>query len=307
MPRSVRFDEFGSREVLHLVETARPWPGAGQLVVRVMAAGLNAIDAKAFRDERVAARFGVTAPSGLGQDFAGFVEEVGDGVTGFTVGEAVFGSVPFATFADFVVVHADGAVLHKPDPLTFEVAGSLATVGRTAMATTASLRLREHDTVLVSAVAGGVGVLAAQLAVRAGATVIGTASEVHHDYLEGLGVVPVTYGDGLADRIRDVLDGDRITAVLDNHGAETIEAALELGVPVDRINTIAAFGPAAHGARTVGGSAAGNAELAEIAAMLAEDECLLPIDSIFPIERVAEAFARLEAGHVRGKIVLVTD
>lgn len=307
MPRFVQFDAFGSRDGLQLVDRERPWPGPGELVVRVMAAGLNAIDYKTFRDERTAGRFGVTVPSGLGQDFSGFVEEVGDGVTGFTVGEAVFGSAPFRTFADYVVVPADGAVLHKPDALTFEVAGALATVGRTAAATTASIGLGEDDTVLVSAVAGGVGVLAAQLAVRAGATVIGTASEAHHAYLEGLGIVPVTYGDGLVDRVLAVLDGGAVTAVLDNHGAETIEAGIALGVPIERINTIAAHGAAARGARTVGGAAAGNAELAELAGLLAEDECLLPIDSIFPIERVIEAFARLEAGHVRGKIVLVTD
>lgn len=307
MPRFVQFEEFGSRDALRLVDRPRPWPGPGELVVRVMAAGLNAMDYKIYRDEQSATRFGVTVPSGLGQDFSGFVEEVGDGVTGFTVGEAVFGSAPFRTFADFAVVPADGAVVHKPDALTFEVAGSLATVGRTAAATTASLGLGEDDTVLVSAVAGGVGILAAQLAVRSGATVIGTASEEHHAYLEALGVVPVVYGDALVERVRDVLDGGALTAVLDNHGPETIDAGIELGVPVERINTIAAFGPAARGANTVGGRAAGNEELTWLAGMLAEDQCVLPIDSIFPIERVIEAFARLEAGHLRGKIVLVTD
>ncbi|MGJ4843058.1 NADP-dependent oxidoreductase [Leifsonia sp. Le1] len=307
MPRCVQFDEFGSRDALRIVDTERPWPGPGELVVRVMAAGLNAIDVKAYRDADVASRFGVTVPSCLGQDFSGFVEEVGEGVTRFTVGEAVFGSAPFRTFADFIVVQEDGAVLHKPDPLTFEAAGALATVGRTAVATTASIGLTEDDTVLVSAAAGGVGVLAAQLAVRAGATVIGTAASENHAYLDGLGIVPVAYGDGLADRVLAALDGGALTAVLDNHGRETIEVGIALGVPVERINTIAAFGPDALGARTVGGSAAGNEELAWLAGLLAEDECILPIDSIFPIERVIEAFARLEAGHVRGKIVLVTD
>lgn len=179
-------------------------------------------------------------------------------------------------------------------------------VGRTAVASTASLSLGEHDVVLVSAAAGGVGVLACQLAVRAGATVVGTASEENHDFLEGLGVLPVRYGEGLADRVRSVLDGDRPTAVLDNHGEEAIEAGQQLGVPLNRINSIAVFGPAARGARSVGGSAAGNVELAELAALLAENELVLPIDSIYPIERTAEAYGRLEAGHVRGKIVIVT-
>ncbi len=308
MPRFVQFSDFGSRDGLTVVDRPRPWPGPGQLLVRVMAAGLNLVDTKVYRDEAVAARFGVTVPSGLGLEFAGFVEEVGDGVTRFRVGEAVFGSAPYASEADFAIVAEDGVLLHKPDALTFEVAGALTVVGRTALASVRSLRLSEHDTVLVSAAAGGVGVLAAQLAIRSGAEVIGTASEENHDFLEGLGVTPVLYGEGLADRVRELLDdGVRLTAALDNHGPETIDAAIELGVPSERINTIAVFGPKARGANTVGGSAATLDDLAEIADLIAENELVLPIDSIFPIERVVEAYARLEAGHVRGKIVLVTE
>jgi NADPH:quinone reductase-like Zn-dependent oxidoreductase len=308
VPRVVQFEEFGSRDGLKVVDKPRPWPGPGQILVRVMAAGLNAVDAKVYRDERAGARMGVTVPSGVGQDFAGFVEELGDGVTRFTVGQAVFGSAPFASVADFSIVPEDGQVVQKPEPVTFEVAGSLGVVARTAMASVRSLGLGENDTVLVSAAAGGVGVLAAQLAVRAGATVIGTASEVNHDFLDGLGIIPVAYGDDLAARVREVLDdGDRVTAVLDNHGPDTIDAAIELGVPVERINTIAAFGPAARGARTVGGSSATNDDMLEVAELIAENELVLPIDSIYPIERVVEAYGRLEGGHLRGKIVVVTE
>lgn len=307
MPRFVQFEEFGSRDYLHVVERERPWAGPGQLLVRVMAAGLNPMDYKAYRSEQAAAHMGVTLPSGIGQDFAGFVEELGEGVTRFELGQAVLGTAPFASIADFVVVPEDGQVIAKPDPLTFEAAGSLGVVGRTAVATVRSLDLHERDTVLVSAAAGGVGVLAAQLAVRSGATVIGTASEENHEFLESLGIIPVAYGDGLAERVKDVLDDDHVTAVLDNHGPDTIEAALELGVPIERVNTIAVFGPEAHGARNVGGRAAGNDELAELADLLAENELVLPIDSIYPIERTVEAFGKLESGHLRGKIVIVTD
>ncbi|WP_431247060.1 NADP-dependent oxidoreductase [Leifsonia xyli] len=307
MPRFVQFEEFGSRDYLHIVERERPWPGPGQLLVRVMAAGLNPMDYKAYRDERAAARMGVTLPSGIGQDFAGFVEDIGEGVTRFERGQAVFGTAPFASVADFVVVPEDGQVVAKPDALTFEAAGSLGVVGRTAMATVRALDVHERDTVLVSAAAGGVGVLAAQLVVRSGATAIGTAGEENHEFLESLGIIPVAYGDGLADRVRDLIDDDHVTAVLDNHGADTIEAALELGVPIERVNSIAVFGPDAHGATNVGGYAGTNDDLAELAGLLAENELVLPIDSIYPIERTVEAFGRLEAGHVRGKVVIVTD
>ncbi|WP_431280138.1 NADP-dependent oxidoreductase [Leifsonia poae] len=308
MPRFVQFDEFGSREYLKIVRRERPWPGPGQVLVRVMAAGLNMFDCTVYRDEKAAGMFGVTVPSGIGHDFSGFVEEIGEGVTRFAVGDAVFGTAPFSSLADFTIVAENGQVVHKPSPLTFEVAGALGTVGRAAMASVASLALREHDTVLVSAACGGVGVLAAQLAVRAGAEVIGTASEVNHDYLSGLGVIPVEYGDGLVERVLEVLDdGDRITAVLDNHGADTIDAAFELGVPPERINTIAAYGPEARGASTIGGTHGTNEDLVALAEMLAENELVLPLDSIYPLERVAEAYERLEAGHLRGKIILVTD
>ena len=135
MPRFVQFEEFGSRDYLQVVERDRPWPGPGQLLVRVMAAGLNPMDFKAYRSEQAAAHMGVTLPSGIGQDFSGFVEELGEGTSRFELGQAVLGTAPFASVADFVVVPEDGAVIAKPDPLTFEVAGSLGVVGRTAMAT----------------------------------------------------------------------------------------------------------------------------------------------------------------------------
>ncbi|NEN07460.1 NADP-dependent oxidoreductase [Diaminobutyricibacter tongyongensis] len=308
MSRFVQFEEYGPPENLKVVNVQPPWPGPGEVRVRVMAVGLNAVDYKAMAGGPAVNAFGLKLPSGIGYDFSGFVDEVGAGVTRYTPGDAVLGSKPFEAAADFVIVAEDGQLIPKPAALTFEVAGALGAVGRTAMASVASLELDESDTVLVSAAAGGVGVLACQLAIRAGATVIGTASAANHDYLSDLGVIPVEYGEGLADRIRESLhDGQPLTAALDNHGPETIDVAIELGVPVERINTIAAYGPAARGAAHVGGSRATNDHLAEIAELLAQGELVLPIDSIFPIERAAEAYRRLAAGHVRGKVILVTD
>jgi NADPH:quinone reductase-like Zn-dependent oxidoreductase len=308
MSRFVQFDEYGSPENLKVVNVQPPWPGPGEIRVRVMAVGLNAVDYKALAGGPAVSAFGLTLPSGIAYDFSGFVDEVGEGVTGYTPGDAVLGSKPFEAAADFVIVPASGQLVHKPQALTFEVAAGLPVVGRTAMMSVASLGLDESDTVLVSAAAGGVGILACQLAIRAGATVVGTASVTNHEFLSDLGVIAVEYGEGLADRIRDVLpDGQQLTAALDNHGPETIDAALALGVPIERINTVAAYGPAARGASRAGGREATNEHLAEVAELIAEGELVLPIDSIFPIERAAEAYRRLAAGHVRGKIVLVTD
>ncbi|WP_345761470.1 NADP-dependent oxidoreductase [Diaminobutyricibacter sp. McL0608] len=308
MSRFVQFDEYGSPENLKVVNVQPPWPGPGEVRVRVMAIGLNAVDYKVLAGGPAANAFGLTLPSGIGYDFSGFVDEVGAGVTQYTPGDAVFGSKPFEAAADFVIVPVDGQLVPKPAALTFEVAGALAVVGRTAMMSVASLDLDESDTVLVSAAAGGVGILVCQLAIRAGATVVGTASIANHDFLSELGVIAVEYGDGLVERIREALpDGQPLTAALDNHGPETIDAALELGVPIERINTIAAYGPAARGASRAGGREATNEHLAEVAELIAQGELTLPIDSIFPIERAAEAYRKLAAGHVRGKIILVTD
>lgn len=308
MARSVRFEEFGSRENLRIVKVSPPWPGPGEVRVHVMAVGLNPVDCKVLNGGPAASSFGITLPSGIGYDFAGFVDEVGAGVTRFTPGDAVYGTKPFEAAADFVIVREDGQLHHKPPTMTFDVAGALPSVGRTAAASVASLGLDETDTVLVSAAAGGVGVLACQLAISEGATVIGTASEANHDYLTSLGVIPVEYGDGLAERILEAMpDGYRLTAVLDNHGVETIEVAFELGVPVERINTIATYGPAARGAARIGGRHASNDDLDRVAALIAEGELELPIDSVFPLERIVEAYRRLEEGHLRGKVILVTD
>jgi NADPH:quinone reductase-like Zn-dependent oxidoreductase len=306
MPRLVEIPSFGGPDVLRVRQVESSAAGTGEVRVRVLAAGLNPVDWKIFAGGQAAVSYGVTLPSGNGNDFAGVVEEVGAGVTRFAPGDAVLGGYRFFAQADYFVVSEEKLVL-KPADLAFEQAGSLDIAGRTAWASVRSQSLTAEDTVLVSAAAGGVGVLAAQLALRAGATVIGTASEHNHEYLRDLGVIPVSYGDGLADRVR-VVAPQGVTAVLDNFGPSTIDAARELGVPAERINTIAAHGylpelPIAH----VGGSFADRDDLAAVAALIASGEIDLPIDSIYPLERVAEAYERLIAGHLRGKIVLVTD
>lgn len=305
MSRYVRYEEFGGPEVLQLVKVEPPRAATGQVRVRVMAAGLNPVDYKIFHGGPAAETYGAHLPSGVGNDFSGVIDEVGEGVTAFEIEDAVLGGARNEAQADFVVLAADGQIVAKPDALEFETAGSLAVAGRTAWATVESLDLTSEDTVLVSAAAGGVGVLAAQLALKKGATVIGTASTSNHEFLRSLGVVPVVYGDGLADRLRESAP-QGITAVLDNHGQDTIDVALKLGVPAGRINSIATFG-GPEGVTHIGGADATNDDLSHVAQLLADGELVLPIDSVYPLERVAEAYTKLEAGHVRGKIVLVTE
>jgi len=303
MARYVRFDHFGGPEVLHIVtEDEPPQAGPGQVRVRVHAAGLNPVDWKIMKGGPAAAQYHGVPPCGNGNDFSGVVDQVGEGVTTLQTDDAVLGGKRMFAQADYVVIDA-GKVIRKPEGLDFDRAGALDIVGRTAWATVQSLHLTERDTVLVSAAAGGVGVLAAQLARRTGATVIGTASPGNADFLRSLGVIPVAYGEGLADRLREV--APRITAALDNHGPATIDVALKLGVPGHRINTIAARGHRADaGIAGVGGAQAGIEDLAHVADLIASGELVLPIDSVYPVERVREAYEHLIRGHLRGKIVL---
>ena len=304
MARYVRIEEFGGPEVLSIVHEEQPQAGRGEVRVRVHTAGLNPVDYKIFHGGPTAVRYEAVPPCGNGNDFAGVIDELGDGVTGFQVGDAVFGGKRMHAQADFVVVDAT-RILKKPATLTFEQAGSLDIAGRAAWASVATLGLTAEDTVLIGAAAGGVGTLACQLALRTGATVLGTASPVNHDFLRDLGVVPVAYGDGLVARVRAITPS--VTAALDYNGAATIDAALELGVPGGRINTIAARGHrSGTGISEVGGQAADIDDLRALATRIANGEIVLPIDRVVPLEEVQQAYRYLMAGHLRGKVALVT-
>jgi enoyl reductase len=247
--------------------------------------------------------YGGELPSGNGNDFAGVVDALGDGVTEFAVGDAVFGGARHRAQADYIVVGAD-TLLHRPEGLSVEQAAGLDIVGRTALASVRAIAPGPGDVVLVSAAAGGVGGLAAQLAIRAGATVVGTASPANHEYLRSLGVIPVAYGDDLVERLRDAAPGP-FTAALDNHGRHSIDSALALGVDPSRLNTIADRSAVAeYGITAVGGGAATVHELVDLAALIAAGEIQFPIDSTYPLEQVREAYEHLLAGHLRGKVVL---
>jgi NADPH:quinone reductase-like Zn-dependent oxidoreductase len=302
--KAVRFDEYGGVEVMKVVDVPRPVPGAGQVLVQVKAAGINPGEAK-IRSGALSARWPATFPSGQGSDLAGIVTETGPGVTGVSVGDEVTGWTDNrASQAEYVVVEEQDLTA-KPAGVPWEVAGALFVAGTTAYAAIRAVSLTEGDTVVVAGATGGVGSLAVQLARRAGATVIGLASEAHHSWLTGHGVIPVTYGDGVADRIRQV--ADKVDAFIDTFGAEYVELALELGVEPSRIDTIANFQAVArYGVKAEGNTAGSSASiLAELTALIAAGELEVPIAATFPLDRVQDAYRRLAEGHVLGKIVLV--
>ncbi|MEU2621044.1 NADP-dependent oxidoreductase [Streptomyces sp. NPDC007157] len=306
MSKAVRYDEFGGIDVLRVDEVERPVPGGGQVLVRVKAAGVNPSEA-AIRTGAVANLFPSTFPSGQGSDLAGVVEEVGAGVAGFAPGDEVIGfTQKRASHAELVLVEA-GDLTRKPEKVSWEVAGSLYVVGVTAWGAVHSVRLEKGETVVVSGAAGGVGSLAVQLARRTGATVIGLASESNREWLEGHGVIPVAYGDGVADRIRAAAPGG-VDAFIDTFGDGYVELALALGVATERIDTIADFAAAQkYGVKTDGGAAAGPGAdvLAELAGLIADGHLEVPIANVYPLALVREAYTELERRHTHGKIVLV--
>jgi NADPH:quinone reductase-like Zn-dependent oxidoreductase len=304
MPQAVRFDGYGGIDVLRVVEVDRQVPGPGQVLVRVKTAAINPGEA-AIRKGLFAERWPSTFPSGQGSDLAGVVEELGEGVDGFTVGEEVIGYTDErASQAELVLVAATN-LIHRPSNVSWEEAGSLFVVGTTAYAAVRAVSLSPGDTVVVSGAAGGVGSVTVQLAKIAGATVIGLASKPNHGWLADHDVIPVVYGDGVADRIRAAAGG-HVDAFIDTFGADYVELALELGVRPDRINTIANFAAIAkYGVRGEGNAAAASADvLAHLAGLIAEGRLHIPIARVYPLAEVRDAYAELEKRHVRGKIVL---
>jgi NADPH:quinone reductase-like Zn-dependent oxidoreductase len=300
MPRAVRFDRFGDPSVLYLADVPLEDPGPGQVRVRMRAAGLNPVD---YKIRCGTSRYPVTPPAGSGRELAGVVEAVGPGVERLTVGAEVFGTIPGGALADAVVA-AETYFARRPDDVPAVVAGGLALAGQTAWDALASQPLEAGETIVLSAAAGGVGSILSQLALLRGLRVIGTAGAANDEWLRLIGVTPVHYGDGLAARLREAADGEPIAAVFDLHGPETIEAALELGVPPERINTNATD-PTPYGVRAVGRGPTSIPTLGRLAALVADGTLTVPIAAVYPLEQVREAFERLEQGHLRGKVVLV--
>ncbi|MGH3562865.1 MAG: NADP-dependent oxidoreductase [Mycobacterium sp.] len=303
--RAVRFDRYGGREVLYVADVDVPSPAEGEVLVEVRAAGVNPGEA-AIRSGAMHDMFPATFPSGQGSDLAGVVTALGPNVTGFAVGDEVAGfSLRRSSHATHVVVPV-GQLIHKPGQLSWEVAGSLYVVGVTAYAAVRAVAPQPGETVAVSAAAGGVGHLVVQLLLVHQARVLGIASPDNADWLRAHGVTPVAYGDGLADRLRKAAPNG-IDAFIDLFGPDYIELAIELGVAPERIETIISFQKAGEvGAKAEGSADASTPDvLAEMAALIASGTIDFEVAATYPLDRVADAFERVEQRHTRGKVVLL--
>ncbi|MFG2042812.1 NADP-dependent oxidoreductase [Dactylosporangium sp. NPDC048998] len=298
--KALQYSDYGPSSVLRVVDVPEPQPAAGRIRIAVRAVGVNPYDWKVR-----SGAFGDTTPSRLPvvphSDAAGVVDAVGEGAEGVAVGDEVFGVAPGGAAAELAVLRVWAV---KPAAMSFEEAAGMPNVVETAGRALDLLGLRKGQTLLVNGAAGGVGIAAVQLAVARGATVIGTASERNHEFLRGLGAIPVTYGAGLPGRVRAVAPGG-LDLALDTAGRGAVADLVTLTPAPADVVSIADFDAPRLGARVTDGSE-GRAwqTLAEAAALFAEGRFTMPVDRTFPLAEAAAAHDLSESGHVRGKVVL---
>ena len=301
--RAVQFDEYGGPEVLHVGEAEEPHAGPGQVRVAVRAAGVNPIDWKR-RSGAMAQVMPAEFPSTPGDEVAGVVDEVGDGVDDVAVGDEVFGFAVGGGAAEYAVLDHYAA---KPAGLSWAEAAGLPVAVETAVRALDLLGVEEGQTVLVNGAAGGVGTAAVQFARARGARVIGTAGEANHEFLRTLGAEPTTYGDGMVDRVRQ-LAADGVDRALDTAGHGALPALVELTGSPDAVVTIADFSAPEHGVRvTTGADTRAWHALGQAAELSAAGRFSMPVQQTFPLEGAAEAQRVSQDGHVRGKLALVVE
>ncbi|KJK59155.1 NADP-dependent oxidoreductase [Saccharothrix sp. ST-888] len=307
--KAIAIRQYGGPEVVEYTELPDPKVGPDSVLVRVRAAGVNPVDWK-IREGYLDGLLDVHFPLIMGWDLAGVVQAVGGAVTEFKPGDEVIGyvrkdSVEHGTYAELVSAPVRTLAL-KPAALDWAQAGGLPLAGLTAyQGLVKALRVRSGETVLVHAAAGGVGSLAVQIAKALGARVIGTASERNHAYLRGLGAEPVTYGAGLADRVRALAPGG-VDAALDLVGGTAVAVSLELVADPARIASITDYGVVAQGGHYVF-VRPDTADLTELATLADAGKLTVPVASTFPLAQAASAQALNAEGRTRGKIVLLVD
>jgi NADPH:quinone reductase-like Zn-dependent oxidoreductase len=298
--RGIQFTQFGGPEVLELVELPDPEPGPGQIRVAVRAAGVNPIDWKVR-----SGAMGGDLPKRTGQEVAGVVDKLGDGVHGVEVGEAVFGGAAGGGGAAELALLENYA--RVPQSLDFAGAAALPVAVETAVRTLDALGVTGGQTVLINGASGSVGIAAVQFARARGARVIGTASEANHDYLREFGAEPTTYGDGLVERVR-ALAGEGVDRALDAAGGGVLPALVELTGSPENVVTIADYpGAEQTGVPFSGGMGPERAwhALAEAAELIEAGRFRLPVAQTFPLSAIAEAHRISQTGHPRGKLVLI--
>jgi NADPH:quinone reductase-like Zn-dependent oxidoreductase len=307
--KAISYSRYGGPEVLAFGEVRDPKVGPDAVLVKVRAAAVNPVDWKAregYLDGILAPVFPVVP----GWDVSGVVVRPGAAVAEYDVGDEVIGYVredflSRGTFAEYVAAPVR-TLTRKPRNLTWEEAAGLPLAGLTAYQVLRRLlEVKRGETVLVHAAAGGVGSLAVQLGTHLGARVIGTASERNHDFVRGLGGEPVTYGEGLAERVRG-LAPEGVDAVFDTVGGDALKVSANLLAPEGRLvsiadNDVVTYGGRYYFVRPDPGDLLHLSELAE------QGVVGVHVDETFPLERAADAHRRSQEGRTRGKIVVTVD
>ena len=300
---------YGGPEVLAVQDIVLPDPAEDQVLIDVKAAGTNPVDYKLYSGYM--GRDPDNLPMPLGIEVSGVIAAVAPEMSGYTgplnVGDEVIATGVTAGYSEQVIVDASD-VGHKPASLSFEQAAGLLLAGGTAWHLLTATRVGEGDTVLIHGAGGGVGLFAVQLAVARGAKVIGTASPARHEQLRGYGATPVAYGDGLADRVRDI---GPVDAALDLVGTdEALDTSVELVADRSRIATIVGFARAPElGIAALTGADGGDeiraAARPEVLKLAADGRLEVTVDRTFPLDEAAEAHRYLQTGHAHGKVVLL--
>ncbi len=299
--KAVTFAEFGGPEVLHVTDVDAPHPQPGQVRIAVRAAGVNPWDWKL----RGGAMPNAPLPHVDGLEAAGVVDEVGADVSATAPGDEVFGFAVGGAAAEAAVLDDWAA---KPAALGWEAAAALPVAVETSVRVFTVLGgPTEGQTIVINGAAGGVGTAAVQLARARGARVIGTASEPNHAFLRDLGAEPTTYGEGMVDRIRALAPGG-VDLAFDTAGRGGVRDLVELTGDPARVATIADFGAASLGVKVTGGGDFRASEaLDEVASLVEAGRFRVEVAAVYPFSQAQEAHRVSQAGHVRGKLILVPD
>ena len=305
---------YGGPEVLTVIDEPAAEPGPGQARIEIRAAGVNPVDYKMYSG--AFSRDPAALPIRLGYEASGVVTAAGLDAAGpagpVRAGDEVIAFRVSGAYASELTADA-AALVPKPPALGWAAAAGLMLTGATAWHCLDATGVTGGDTVLLHGAAGGVGIMAIQLAVARGATVIATGSAASQEFLRALGAIPVTYGPGLAGRIRDLVPGG-VTAAADLAGTdEAVDVSLELVPDRARIATIAAPARAGReGFKALGGGPGADpgtqirmAARTELARMAGEGSLRVVVAGTYPLARAADAHRAIMAGHAHGKIALI--
>jgi NADPH:quinone reductase-like Zn-dependent oxidoreductase len=301
--KAITLQQYGQEP--KLAEHPEPKVAPGEVLVRVKAAGVNPVDWKlgdGYLDTLMETHF----PLIPGWDVAGVVERVGLDADEFVPGDEVYGYirkdwVQLGSYAEFAAAHVR-MLARKPASLTWEEAAGVPLAGLTAYQSVKRVGIAAGETVLVHAAAGGVGMFGVQIAAALGARVIGTASERNHDFVRELGAEPVTYGDGLVDRVR-ALAPDGVDAALDFVGEGAVDVSRQVLKDPGRVASVVDAGAAEQGGHHVW-VRPDPADLTALAELADQGRLSVTVERALPLAEAAEAWRLSRAGHTRGKLVL---